>query len=48
MIMEENYLLACTRYIELNPVRAGLMKQAEDWPWSMPKRILKAVLAIHY
>ncbi|MCK5099936.1 MAG: transposase [Desulfobacteraceae bacterium] len=33
-IMEENYLLACTRYIELNPVRAGLVKKPEDWKWS--------------
>ena len=21
-------------YIQLNPVRAGLVKRAEDWPWS--------------
>jgi hypothetical protein len=21
-------------YIHLNPVRAGLVKRAEDWPWS--------------
>lgn len=33
-IMEERYLLACTRYVELNPVRAGLVKKPEDWPWS--------------
>ncbi|MBC8441221.1 MAG: transposase [Deltaproteobacteria bacterium] len=33
-IMEERYLLACTRYIELNPVRAGLAKEPEDWRWS--------------
>jgi putative transposase len=33
-IMDEGYLLACTRYIELNPVRAGLAKKPEDWPWS--------------
>lgn len=32
-IMEEKYLLSCTRYVELNPVRAGLVKKAEDWPW---------------
>ena len=28
------YLLACMRYIELNPVRAGMVAQAEDYPWS--------------
>ena len=32
--MEERYLLACTRYVELNPVRAGLVKKPEDWHWS--------------
>jgi len=33
-IMEERYLSACTKYIELNPVRAGLVRRPEDWPWS--------------
>ena len=33
-IMEERYVLACARYIELNPVRAGLVKKLEAWPWS--------------
>ena len=33
-IMDEGYLLACTRYVELNPVRAGLVKKPEDWHWS--------------
>ncbi|MCD4811449.1 hypothetical protein K8R14_02475 [bacterium] len=32
--MEEPYLLACTRYVELNPVQAGLVKNPEDWCWS--------------
>lgn len=32
--MDENYLLACARYIELNPVRAGLVRKAGDWAWS--------------
>jgi putative transposase len=30
----ESYLLACARYIELNPVRAQLVAQPEDYPWS--------------
>jgi putative transposase len=30
----ERHLLACMRYIELNPVRAGLVAEAGDWPWS--------------
>lgn len=33
-VMEERYLLAAARYIELNPVRAKLSKKAEDYPWS--------------
>ena len=36
-IMEENYLLACTRYVELNPVRARLVKKPDDWRWSSAK-----------
>lgn len=28
------YLLACCRYVELNPVRANLVKKPEDYPWS--------------
>ena len=33
-VMDEHHLLAAVRYIELNPVRAQLCKQPEDWPWS--------------
>jgi putative transposase len=29
-----SYLLRCQRYIELNPVRAGLVRRAEDYAWS--------------
>ena len=32
--MDETYLLAAARYIELNPVRARLARRARDWPWS--------------
>ena len=28
------YLLALIRYLHLNPVRAGLVEQAQDWKWS--------------
>ena len=28
------YLLACTRYVELNPVRAGMVERPEAYPWS--------------
>ena len=33
-VMDEAYLLAAARYVELNPVRAGLVAAAEQWPWS--------------
>ncbi len=33
-VMDENHLLAAVRYVELNPVRAGLCGRAEDWCWS--------------
>ena len=33
-IEKEKYLLACGRYIEQNPVRAGLCDYAWEWPWS--------------
>jgi putative transposase len=30
----ESYLFAAIRYVELNPVRAGIVFKAEDYPWS--------------
>ena len=32
-IEKDNYFLQVCRYIERNPVRAGLTKKAEDWKW---------------
>jgi putative transposase len=32
--LDEAYLTNAVRYVSLNPVRAGLVQQAEDWPWS--------------
>ena len=36
-VMDEPYLLAAARYVELNPVRAGLVRSPADWPWSGAK-----------
>lgn len=33
-VMDEHHLLAAARYIELNPVRAGLVSRPEEYPWS--------------
>ena len=32
--MDEAHWLAAVRYLAFNPVRAGLCKRPEDWPWS--------------
>jgi putative transposase len=34
VVQSERYLLACMVYIDLNPVRAGLVAQPADYPWS--------------
>ena len=34
LVEEEPYLWAVMRYIERNPVRARIVKKAEDYPWS--------------
>jgi len=34
LVQEEAYLLTCLRYIELNPVRAGMVRDPGDYSWS--------------
>jgi putative transposase len=34
LVDKEEYLLSLCRYVVLNPVRAGLVKQPQDWKWS--------------
>lgn len=34
LITDEYYLLNCIRYVEQNPVRAGMVSRPEDYPWS--------------
>jgi putative transposase len=33
-IQEDDHLLTVLRYVERNPVRAGLVEQVQDWRWS--------------
>lgn len=34
VVDREAYLLALSRYVVMNPVRASLVARPEDWPWS--------------
>lgn len=34
LVDSEEYLLACSRYIELNPIRARMVARAGDYEWS--------------
>ena len=34
LIDTDNYLLCCCRYIDLNPVRASMVENPEDYEWS--------------
>jgi putative transposase len=40
--MDEAYLLAAARYVEINPVRARLVQDAAAWPWSSARAHLAA------
>ncbi|MDD4980052.1 MAG: transposase [Candidatus Omnitrophica bacterium] len=34
IITKDNYLIECINYIELNPLKAGLVKQLSEYPWN--------------
>jgi len=34
LVQKESYLLELSRYIVLNPVRARMVREAKEWPWS--------------
>ena len=38
LVDSENYFLTVSRYIELNPVRAGMVWEPGDYPWSSYRR----------
>src|SRR3954447_13829300 len=39
--MDEDYLAAALRYVALNPVRARLVRRAQDWRWSSTRAHLR-------
>ena len=34
LVQTDSYLVSCMRYIELNPVRAGMVDRPEEYRWS--------------
>jgi len=34
LIQSDRYLLEACRYVVLNPVRAGMVTEVQEWPWS--------------
>ncbi len=34
VVDKDSYLVELVRYVVLNPVRSGLVRQPEEWPWS--------------
>jgi putative transposase len=34
LVQSEHYVLCVYRYVELNPVRAGMVRRADEYPWS--------------
>jgi len=34
LVQSQKYLLTCMRYIEMNPVRAGMVERPEEYRWS--------------
>jgi putative transposase len=46
-VAEDEHLLNVLRYVERNPLRAGLVRRAEDWPWSsLACRLAEGELAL--
>jgi putative transposase len=34
VVEPEAHFVACLKFVEMSPVRCGLVERAEDWPWS--------------
>lgn len=42
LVDQNSYLLELSRYVVLNPVRAGMVEHAEEWPWSSYRAMIGA------
>ncbi len=40
LVQKDAYLLELTRYVVLNPIRAGMVSQLEEWPWSSHSQMI--------
>lgn len=40
IVKDDNYFLHTSRYIHLNPVKAGMVENPEDYPWSSYRTII--------
>jgi putative transposase len=38
--MDEAHFVTALRYVALNPVRAGMVRRAQDWPWSSTRALI--------
>jgi len=41
LVQKESYLLELTRYVVLNPLRAGMVGTLDEWPWSSHQYVLR-------
>lgn len=45
LIQRDAYLLELSRYVVLNPVRAGMVRTPDEWPWSSFRLMIDAASA---
>jgi len=48
LVQKEAYLLELVRYIVLNPVRAGMVKEPEEWPWSSYRDTVRSTKDVQF
>ena len=48
LVQKETHLMELSRYVVLNPVEAGMVETAGDWPWSSYRAVMGKVPAPHW